>query len=428
MSREIHVFGDWQELGEAQRVGLLRVELTHGKEIYSFEYSREWLEGDYAMSLDPQLQLFQGPQYLNDNARPNFGLFLDSSPDRWGQLLMKRREARTARHGQRKPKTLLGADFLLGVHDEQRMGGLRFKTELDGEFLADEQGQNAPPWARLRELENAAWKFQSDNGFEDDEDATEWLRLLIVPGSSIGGARPKAGVSDEDQNLWIAKFPGRNDEFDVGAWELITHQLAVDAGIRVADATAEKFGRPHHTFIVKRFDRIIEYGKRVRKHFASAMTMLGYSDGASFKDGASYLEIVEFLTRHGADTEADMHELWRRIVFSICVSNCDDHLRNHGFLLQPDGWKLSPAFDINPDPTGTGLSLNISDVDNSLNLELAMEVAEYFRVDDEKAGFIVREVTNAVAQWRDIAGSMGISRGEQEAMAPAFRVVEQSTC
>ncbi len=247
----------------------------------------------------------------------------------------------------------------------------------------------------------------------------------MAPGSSIGGARPKAGVCDEEQNLWIAKFPGRADEFDVGAWELVTHRLAVDAGLNVAEATAEKFGRPHTTFMVKRFDRAIEDGKRVRKHFASAMTMLGYSDGASFKDGASYLEIVEFLTRHGADTEGDMQELWRRIVFSICVSNCDDHLRNHGFLLQPDGWKLSPAYDINPDPTGAGLSLNISDVDNSLNFDLALEVAEYFRVENDKAKSIADEVENAVSGWRDVAADMGISRGEQEAMAPAFRVVEQ---
>jgi serine/threonine-protein kinase HipA len=424
MSREIHVFGDWQQLGESQRLGLLRAELTHGTETFSFEYSREWLEGDNAMSLDPQLQLFQGPQYSSDNDRPNFGLFLDSSPDRWGQLLMKRREARDARHEQRKLKTLLGTDFLLGVHDEQRMGGLRFKTSPDGEFLSDEQGQNAPPWARLRELENAAWRFQSDKGLDNDGEATEWLQLLMAPGSSIGGARPKAGVCDEEQN-WIAKFPGRNDEFDVGAWEFVTHRLAIDAGLNVAEATAEKFGRPHTTFMVKRFDRVIEDGKRMRKHFASSMTMLGYSDGASFKDGASYLEIVDFLTRHGADTEEDMQELWHRIVFSICVSNTDDHLRNHGFLLQPDGWKLSPAYDINPDPTGTGLSLNISDVDNSLNLDLALEVAEYFRVKNDKAKSIIDEVTNAVSQWHDVASDMGISRGEQEAMAPAFRVVEQ---
>ena len=425
MTREIHVFGDWQELGEPQLMGLLRAEFTHGKETFSFEYSQEWLEGDSAMSLDPQLLLYQGPQYLNNSERRNFGMFLDSSPDRWGQLLMKRREARDARLEGRKPNTLLGSDFLLGVHDEQRMGGLRFKTEPDGEFLSDNKGQNAPPWARLRELENAAWRFQSGRGFdnEDDDEARQWFRLLMAPGSSIGGARPKAGVCDEEQNLWIAKFPARNDECDVGAWELVTHRLAVDAGLNVAEATAEKFGRPHHTFMVKRFDRLIEDGKRVRRHFASAMTMLGYTDGTSFKDGASYLEIVEFLTRHGAATEADMHELWRRIVFSICVSNCDNHLRNHGFLLQPDGWKLSPAYDINPDPTGTGLHLNISENDNSLDLDLAMNVAAYFRLGNGEAKSIMDEVKQSVSKWRDVASSLGISRSEQESMASAFNAV-----
>lgn len=424
MTREIHVFGDWQELGRPQLMGSLRAETTHGKETFLFEYAREWLEGENAMFLDPELQLFQGPQYLNANSRPNFGMFLDSSPDRWGQLLMKRREAIAARQEERRPKTLFGSDFLLGVHDAQRMGGLRFKTELDGEFLSNEQGKNAPPWARLRELENAAWRFQSATGFEDDDESREWLGLLMAPGSSIGGARPKAGVCDEEQNLWIAKFPGRNDEFDVGGWELVTHRLAVDAGLNVAEATAEKFGRPNSTFMVKRFDRVVMDGVRVRKHFASAMTMLGYSDGTSFKDGASYLEIVEFLTRYGAETKADMHELWRRIVFPICVSNTDDHLRNHGFLLQTDGWKLSPAYDINPDPAGTGLSLHISDTDNSLSLALALEVAEYFRLENARAVSIIEEVKEAVCRWPNIATDLGISPAEQQMMQPAFHAAE----
>ncbi|MFC1759523.1 type II toxin-antitoxin system HipA family toxin [Planctomycetota bacterium] len=424
MTREIHVFGGWQELGEPLLIGLLRAETTHGKETFSFEYDPKWLDGANAMLLDPELQLFRGPQYLNDKDRANFGMFLDSSPDRWGQLLMKRREAREARHADRRPRTLVGSDFLLGVHDDQRMGGLRFKTEPDGKFLSDEQGRGVPPWTRLRELENAAWRFQTDTGFDNDDDASEWLRLLMAPGSSIGGARPKAGVCDEEQQLWIAKFPGRNDEFDVGGWEWVCHRLAIEAGLQVAEATAEKFGRPHHTFMVKRFDRVIENGERKRKHFASAMTMLGYSDGTSFKDGASYLEIVEFLMRHGAATETDMHELWRRIVFSICVSNTDDHLRNHGFVLRPDGWKLSPAYDINPDPTGTGLSLNISDVDNSLDLGLALEVVEYFRLDKAEAISIMGAVRQAVIKWRDIANQFGIPRAEQQMMEAAFRAVE----
>lgn len=424
MTREIYVFGDWQDLGEPHLIGLLRAESTQRKETFSFEYSQEWLDAGNAMLLDPQLQFFQGPQYLNDNDHPNFGMFLDSSPDRWGQTLMKRREARVARHEERKPRTLIGTDFLLGVHDEQRVGGLRFKTELEGNFLSDEQGQEAPPWARLRELENAAWQFQSDDGYGSEVDAPEWLQLLMAPGSSIGGARPKAGVCDEGQNLWIAKFPGRNDDIDVGGWELVTHRLAVEAGLDVAEATAKKFGQPHHTFIVKRFDRIVVGRVRQRRHFATAMTMLGYSDGTNHTDGASYLEIVEFLTRYGSDTEADMHELWRRIVFSICVSNTDDHLRNHGFLLQTDGWKLSPAYDINPDPTGRGLTLNISDEDNSLDLELALEVAAYFRIKEKKARKIIEKVTQVVSNWRDFATDLGISRSEQEAMAPAFSLAE----
>ncbi|MEM7475285.1 MAG: HipA domain-containing protein [Planctomycetota bacterium] len=425
MTREIHVFGDWKELGEAKCIGLLRSEATHGKETFSFEYDQQWLEDANAMLLDPDLQLFSGPQYLSGQDRSNFGMFLDSSPDRWGQLLMRRRELREARLAKRSPKILLGSDFLLGVHDEQRVGGLRFKTDPDAEFLSDEQGSAAPPWARLRDLESAAWRFQSDEGFDSADNATEWLRLLMAPASSIGGARPKAGVCDEEQSLWIAKFPGRNDAYDVGGWEWVTHQMAREAGLDIADARAEKLGRPHHTFMVKRFDRVLENGERKRLHFASAMTMLGYSDGTSFRDGASYLEIVEFLTRHGAATKADLSELWRRIVFSICVSNTDDHLRNHGFLLRPNGWALSPAYDINPDPAGTGLSLNVSDADNSLDLGLALEVAEFFRLEQAEANSIMDQVKRAVRQWSDFANQLGLPRSEQEAMAAAFRTAEE---
>ncbi len=424
MAREIIVYGDWLELGETQRMGLLRSEISRGGETFSFEYAQSWLDGPNALSLDPELRLFQGPHYLKDGDRPNFGIFLDSSPDRWGQLLMKRREASNARREKRKTKTLVHSDFMLGVHDAQRVGGLRFKTELDGEFLADQQGQNMPPWARLRELEHAAWQFQSDDGLEADDEARACFQLLVAPGSSIGGARPKAGVCDEEQNLWIAKFPGRNDEIDVGGWEMVTHQLAKTAGLNLSEARAEQFGRTHHTFLIKRFDRVIVNRERRRRHFASAMTMLGYSDGTSFKDGASYLEIVEFLTRSGANIEVDLHELWRRIVFYICVSNTDDHLRNHGFLMQPDGWRLSPAYDVNPDPTGNGLSLNISDTDNALSLDLALDVAGYFRLDRIQATSIIEQVKEAVSQWRAIASELGIPRREQQCMKSAFRVIE----
>lgn len=422
MTREIHVYGDWLELGECQRIGLMRFNRGQGRETFSFEYDRQWLAGNDTLVLDPELLLFEGPQYLNDRDKANFGLFLDSSPDRWGQIIMKRREALNARQEKRPPNTLLQSDFLLGVHDEQRMGGLRFKAEPDGDFLSNHDGNNAPPWTRLRELENAAWQFQSDDAAENPG-LGEWLNLLMAPGSSIGGARPKAGVCDEEDNLWIAKFPGRNDEIDKAAWEMVTHTLAVRAGLSIAEARAERFGRSHHTFLTKRFDRAVVDGTRRRKHFASAMTMLGYSDGAGHADGASYLEIVEFLGKQGSDVDVDLPELWRRIVFSICVSNTDDHLRNHGFLLTERGWKLSPAYDINPEPTGTGLHLNISETDNSLSLELAKEVAEFFRLDENEADEIIDEVKGAVTTWPDVASDFGINRGEQQQMRPAFRAV-----
>ncbi len=419
MSREIVVFGDWEELGKGRRIGLLRADPVRGKETFSFEYDREWLESGAAMTLDPDLGLYPGPQYLANQGRPNFGVFLDSSPDRWGKLLMQRKEAIAARAAKRKERQLFESDFLLGVHDEQRMGGLRFKINLESPYLSDDDGMTAPPWTMLRELEAAAWQVQSNDWFEDPR-FPEWLKLLVASGSSIGGARPKAGVCDEKGNLWIAKFPGRNDEWDVAAWEMVVHRLAGAAGLEVADARIERFGRTHRTFMTERFDRGKRDGRRTRRHFSSAMTMLGYSDGADFRDGASYLEIVEFLTQQGANVENDLHELWRRIVFSICVRNVDDHLRNHGFLLENRGWRLAPAYDLNPSPQGTGLSLNISETDNSLSLDLALSVTAHFRLSSIAANKIITKVLDSVAAWRNVADRLAIPKSEQAQMSPAF--------
>lgn len=418
IKRSIFVYADWDGLETPQLMGILFAELLRGKEIFSFEYDKEWLNSYKAHLLDPDLQLYAGLHYLNDDIKTNFGLFLDSSPDRWGRILMRRREAAMARLEERTEQNLFETDYLLGVFDAHRMGALRFKLEIEGPFLNDNKKLASPPWTSIRELEQISLRLEKD-GIENDPEYLNWLNMLVFPGSSLGGARPKASVVDTDNNLWIAKFPSQNDLADIGGWEMVTYELALLAGINMAKSQAKKFTSNFHTFLTKRFDRTA-HGKRI--HFASAMTLLGYTDGQDYKDGISYLELVEFITNNGANTEEDLKQLWRRIVFSICVSNTDDHLRNHGFILTNNGWVLSPAYDINPVETGTGLKLNISENDNALDLNLALEVSIYFRLENDEAVSIINEVKQAVSNWRVIANNIGISRAEQELKARAFLV------
>jgi serine/threonine-protein kinase HipA len=307
----------------------------------------------------------------------------------------------------------------LGVHDLFRVGALRFRVDDAGEFLDDQHDVAAPPFVQLRELEAASL------GLERDENNTaaqgdEWLRMLIAPGGSLGGARPKASVVDPDKQLWIAKFPSVRDEHDVGAWELVVHTLARGCGLQVPESLARRFANPHNTFLVQRFDRTAK-GRRL--HFASAMTLTGRKDGDDASTGASYLEIARVLIDHGAQTDTDLRELWSRIVFNLLVSNSDDHLRNHGFILVPGrGWRISEAYDMNPVPGAHGLKLNISEADNAMDLGLARSVAPYFRVSVADANAIIERCRTVVAQWRRIANRLGLSAREQEDMAPAFQL------
>jgi serine/threonine-protein kinase HipA len=411
--KEIQVYAHWQGLQEPSLMGVLSVSPAKGKESFSFEYADAWLKSGFSQMIDPDLQLYSGAYYPRDD-KPNFGIFLDSCPDRWGRVLMQRREAAIAKQEDRAAKKLLESDFLLGVYDGHRMGALRFKLDSDGPFLNDNKAMAAPPWTSLRELEHASLKFEEDN--TDDPEYLKWVAMLIAPGSSLGGARPKASVMDAHNNLWIAKFPSRNDDKDIAAWEMVTNQLAINAGLNVAEGKLLQFNNKYHTYLTKRFDRT---AADERIHFASAMTLLGHIDGED-ASGASYLELMEFISRHGAAVEKDLEELWRRIVFSICVKNTDDHLRNHGFLLTEKGWLLSPAYDINPNEYGKGLSLNITDTDNSLDLDLAMEVASYFRLSDDKASQIIQQVSAVVKDWKKVAADYKISNAEQERMSAAF--------
>lgn len=413
--REIIVYADWETLDKPGIMGYLTVTIVRGKEIFSFEYNHEWLISGNSFLLDPDLELYSGSQYAREE-KSNFGLFLDSSPDRWGRVLMKRREAVMARIEQRPEKRLQESDFLLGVYDEYRMGAMRFKEDVNGNFLNDNKALAAPPWTSLRELENASLQLEQEEP-PTDQETLKWLNMLIAPGSSLGGARPKASVQDKSGDLWIAKFPSKYDEYNIGAWEMITSEMAKLCGIRMADAMVQLFSGRFHTFLSKRFDRTPE---KKRIHFASAMTLLGYTDGTDFHDGVSYLELAEFILRNGANVQRDLEELWTRIVFSVCCHNTDDHLRNHGFMLTPTGWILSPAYDLNPNPTGTGLKLNISETDNSLNLDLAMEVLPYFRLSEKRALELISSIKSQVSKWNILATMMGISRLEQDRMKNAF--------
>lgn len=417
VSKEILVFADWVELKEPRLMGRLLASVVRGKEIFSFEYDKAWINSVFAQVLDPDLQLYTGPQYMPSEDKGNFGLFLDSSPDRWGRVLMRRREAAMARKEGRDEQRLLESDYLLGVYDGHRMGGLRFKQQGDGPFLNDNREMATPPWTALRELAHASQKLEEDD-ISQDEEYLKWLSLLVAPGSSLGGARPKASITDQEGNLWIAKFPSRNDTRDVGAWEMLVHDLAIESGIMMAEARIERYASRQHTFMTKRFDRTADGG---RIHFASAMTLLGYHDGVDYQDGVSYLELAEFIATKGASPERDLEELWRRIMFSIYVSNTDDHLRNHGFILTQQGWRLSPAYDLNPVEFASGLKLNITEEDNALDPELALSTAEYYRLSPKKAAGIHAQIKSAVSGWKKLADKYNISRTDQDLMATAFK-------
>ena len=410
---DIYVFADWAALEKPTLVGVLSAHFAKGKKAFSFEYDKDWLKTDAQRLLDPDIDFYSGPQYPAN--KENFGIFLDSMPDTWGKTLMKRRAAQDARAKHEKARTLYEIDYLLGVFDESRMGALRFKTELEGPFLDNDGHSPTPPWSSLGDLQEAAKQLESD---DQSEAVRKWIAVLIAPGSSLGGARPKANVFDPKKNLWIAKFPSKTDTIDKAAWEFLAYLLATAAGIHMADSKIEKISGQYHTFLTRRFDR--DHGKRI--HFASAMTMTGNTEVIIKESAPSYLEIVEFIENYGTDVEANLHQLWRRIVFNIAISNTDDHLRNHGFILTEKGWILSPAYDLNPSIEKEGLSLNIDMDDNGLSFDLAKSVGEYFRLNNAEMETILNDVLTVVKDWKTVANRIGIKKSEIALMSSAFNV------
>lgn len=410
--KEIYVYADWDIYDSPRLVGTLYYASVRGKDTYSFEYATEWMQD--GIEIDPELPLFSGRHYSPGD---NFGVFQDSAPDRWGMMLIKRREALLAKKEKRTVQRTVAVDFLLGVYDRHRMGGLRYKTDKNGEYVCNDKSLAAPPWASLHELEYAVEQYE-ENADKLDESTLQWINQLIAPGSSLGGARPKADVTDESNYPWIAKFPSKKDTTDIGLWEMITHDLAIKAGITVPQAQVKKFNNKYHTYLSKRFDRTVD-GKRI--HYSSAMTLLNRSDGDDASGGSSYLHMVELIKIISYKPKADLEELFRRVLFSVCISNTDDHLRNHGFLYSANGWMLSPAFDMNPNEDGLGLKLNIDEEDNSLDPDLVMLTADYYLITPERAEEIKNQVTEAVKQWKTIARKYKASETEIEMKSPAFK-------
>jgi serine/threonine-protein kinase HipA len=363
----VSVFADLEHFEAPALMGSLRRQKSRTGDIFSFEYQPAWLRKPEAFSFDPDLALVNGPQYPV-SGRPNFGIFLDSSPDRWGRVLMQRRENIRARHEARRARSLTEWDFLLGVHDETRLGALRFRDPNSGKFIESDDEFAAPPIASLREIQAASLQFESHADAEQHPDYERWLTQLFAPGTSLGGARPKASVRDEEGVLCLAKFPSRQDHRDVGAWELVANRLAAKAGIKVPHTKALRVpDSAYTTFLAKRFDRTPQ-GRRLA--FVSAMTLTQRNDGEA---GASYLELVDLLQSRGSNTHDDCIELFRRVVFSILVHNTDDHLRNHGFFIGEQGISLSPAYDINPSNERGELSLAINEVDTACDVSIAFE-------------------------------------------------------
>lgn len=407
MEKEALVYVDLD--GVPHLVGRLWARVRKNRESATFEYDEAWLQQAARFSLEPALKLGPGPFHTPADT-PMFGAIGDSAPDRWGRALMRRMERKRAEQEGQTPRTLQEIDFLLLVDDEARQGALRFAEGEGGPFLREGGVSRIPPLVELPKLLSAAEHVM------EETDTAEELKLLFAQGSSLGGARPKASVIEKDGTLAIAKFPRKDDEIkNTVVWEAVALSLAQKSGIDVPVGRVEDIGgKP--VLLVRRFDR--DGARRIP--FLSAMSMLGSKDN----DTRSYLEIVDALRQHGAAPKADMAALWRRLVFNILISNTDDHLRNHGFLYEGQaGWRLSPAYDLNPRPTDIApriLSTAINEDDATASLGLAMEVAGYFELDEDRARAIAAEVGKTVSQWRNEAAAHGLVKAESDRMASAF--------
>jgi serine/threonine-protein kinase HipA len=404
VERELEV---WLDLAATPiRVGRLWVRVKAQRETSSFTYDPEWLKRPDRFALGPSLMLAAG-QFHSD--RPLFQPFTDAAPDSWGQRLIRRQERNRAKLAGGAPRSIFQADYLLGVADETRMGALRLKEPGGGSFLSA-SAKPVPPLIDIAQLLNAAAKF------EKGKDTPKDLALVLAPGTSLGGARPKATVRERDGGLLIAKFPKADDEWPVILWEAVALRLAGAAGIPTADWRIERVARKP-VLLQRRFDR----RGAARVPFLSAMSALDAQDMDQRQH--AYPEIADFIRQEGATPAATLAQLWRRMAFNVLISNTDDHLRNHGFLRVDRGWDLSPAYDMNPTPTDIKPrvhALALDDSDPVASLDTLLSIAPRFALRAPDARAILAEVAQAVAGWRDAAKAMGLKASDIERMESAF--------
>ena len=406
--KTLYVYADFDWLAEPMLVGELGYESLRGSDSYAFKFENDWLRQYGSLFLSADINNYPGQQYTQPG-RDIFGCFSDALPDRWGRLLLNRREQILASEERRPVMRLSSFDYLVGIDDFSRMGGFRFKTAPDGEFINCDSHLRIPPLTDLRSLVAASMEIEKSEE-QNRLPEKKWIQQLVHPGSSLGGARPKAGVRDTDGCLYVAKFPSRNDDYDVSLWEHLSHLLAKKAGVNAAETSVISSGEKYHALLSKRFDRTAD-GRRI--HFASAMTLLGLTDGSDAQTGNGYLDIVDFILQNCCDVENNLRQLYRRVAFNIAIGNTDDHFRNHGFLLTPRGWTLSPAYDMNP-TANEYQSLLITSSTNKSDLNLLLEASEEYMIGKEEASKIIQEVTDAVKGWRRIAASLGIAKREME--------------
>ena len=404
--KRLYVYADFDWLKEVELIGELGYESLRGADSYSFTFNHEWLKKHGELFLSDDLNNYPGQQYTQPD-KDIFGCFSDALPDRWGRTLLLRREQIAAAEEKRPVRRLSSFDFLTGIDDFSRMGGFRFKEDIDSEFINVSESLKIPPLTDIRELIVASAEIEKceENNMLPDR---KWIAQLVQPGTSLGGARPKANVVDTDKTLYVAKFPSRNDDYDVGLWEHFSHLLATKAEINASKTKVLATGEKYHTLLSQRFDRTND-SKRI--HFASAMTLLGLSDGDNATTGHGYLDIVDFIIQNCTDVERNLQELFRRVAFNICIGNSDDHFRNHGFLLTAKGWTLSPAYDMNP-TLSEFQSLLISSTSNKADLSILLDACEDYMLNRKTAEKIVSEVVEAVKEWRGLAIRQGISKRE----------------